>query len=414
MCIRNYASAIKTVRCPMVIKKNCLKYLISGISYSGFIAVFIAFLFLNGCTKKPSSANSANSSDSFVSKPQIELALGTVCVINLYGSGDDQVYSRIFSRIQEIDRTMTVNATEFQNAFDDMGTFEPDSETSLSIQIAADSLRSGIAAINKDAGLNPVKVRPDIIEVLERALFYAELSGGAFDPTVGPLVKLWGIGTESQQVPSENEIAGALALVNWQDVEINQAENTVFLRRKGMALDLGAIAKGYAADEAARIAKEGGVASAVIDLGGNILTIGWRKEKGENKPWRIGIQDPLNTENYIGIISVNDTSVVTSGVYERYFMYNEKRYHHILSTADGYPVDNDILSVSIVTEKSIEGDALSTVLFTLGLERGKALADSIPGVEALFILSNKDVIITDGLKDIFLLTDTEYSLIAPH
>jgi thiamine biosynthesis lipoprotein len=179
-----------------------------------------------------------------------------------------------------------------------------------------------------------------------------------------------------------------------------------------MALDLGAIAKGYAGDEAARIAGEAKVKRAIFDLGGNIVALGWREQKkNESLPWRIGIQNPVSGRGaYLGVVPVHDMSVVTSGVYERNFESGGKRYHHLLSTTDGYPVENGLLSVTIVTASSTDADALSTVVFTLGFERGKALVDSIPDTEAIFIFDDRSVRITAGLRGIFTLTDNEFVL----
>jgi len=343
--------------------------------------------------------------------PQIEFVLGTVCAVNLYEGGSSQLYSRIFSRVREIDRTMTAFEGEFEELIGEGGIYDPDSPTAAAYQSAAGALVSGVVAINRQAGIAPVKVRADLIEVLEKALHYAELSGGAFDPTIGPLVKLWGIGTDSQRVPGDAEIAEALALVGWRELVIDRQAGTAFLRREGMALDLGAIAKGYAAEEAVRIAREGGVGRAVLDFGGNIVVMGWRGKKGrEPLPWRIGIQNPLSERGaYIGILPVHDSSVVTSGVYERYFEDGGKRYHHILSTASGYPVHNGLMSVSIVTENSADADALSTAVFALGFERGKALVDSIPGAGAIFIFDDHSIGITDSLVGVFRQADGGYS-----
>jgi thiamine biosynthesis lipoprotein len=231
---------------------------------------------------------------------------------------------------------------------------------------------------------------------------------------VGPLVSLWNIGPETGRVPGEDEIADALALVNWRHLLIDREAGTVFLRREGMAIALGAIAKGYAADEAARIAREAKVKRAVFDFGGNIAVLGWREKKGgEQLPWRIGVQNPLKENErgaYIGILQVHNTSVVTSGVYERFFESDGKRYHHILSTTDGYPVDNGLISVTIVTAGSTDADALSTTVFALGFEKGKALIDSIPDTEALFIFDDNSVRITAGLAEIFSLTNKEFIL----
>jgi thiamine biosynthesis lipoprotein len=344
---------------------------------------------------------------------QIEFVLGTVCRINLYEGGNKKLYSRIFARIQEIDRTMTVYPGEFEELINGGGIVDPNSKSAEMFRAATEALTSGVIAINRQAGIEPVKVRADLLEVLEQALYYAELSDGAFDPTVGPLVQLWGIGTDTQCIPTDREIAAALELVNWRDVAIDRAAGTVFLRRQGMALDLGAIAKGYAGDEALRIAREAKVKRAVFDLGGNIVTLGWRiqsKKEKEAQPWRIGIQNPLSDRGvYMGVLTVHDTSVVTSGVYERYFESDGRRYHHILSTANGYPVDNGLLSVTIVTDSSTVADALSTTVFALGFQRGKALVDSIPNVEAIFIFADRSVRITDGLAGVFKITNEEFA-----
>jgi thiamine biosynthesis lipoprotein len=348
------------------------------------------------------------------SKPprsQREYTLGTVCVINLYESGSSQLYSRIFSRVREIDRVMSAFPGEFEDLIINNSFIANDSDNNAA-NSAVSALVSGVLAINRQAGIAPVIVRADLIEVIETALRYAELSGGAFDPTVGPLVKLWGIGTETQRIPAAGEITTALDLVNFRDLVIDRGKGTAFLRRKGMEIDLGAIAKGYAADEAARIAKEGRVKRGIIDLGGNILALGWRGEKGkESFPWRIGVQNPFGSRgDYLGVLAVHDTSVVTSGVYERFFEADGKQYHHILSTANGYPAENGLLSVTIVTGRSIEADALSTAVFAMGFERGKALIDSISGAEAVFVFADRSVKITEGLSGIFTLTGNEFTI----
>jgi len=330
--------------------------------------------------------------------------LGTVCVINLFESGNRQLYSRIFSRIREIDRSMSAFPGEFEGLNDNENIAQSDND-------AVSALVSGVLAINRQAGIAPVRIRADLLDVLETALRYADLSGGAFDPTIGPLVKLWGIGTETEHLPTDDEIAAALELVNFRDLEINRNAGTAFLRRKGMEIDLGAIAKGYAADEAARIAREGRARRGIIDLGGNIFALGWRNERG-SVPWRIGVQNPFSDRGEsLGVITVHNTSVVTSGVYERFFEVGGRRYHHILSTANGYPADNGLLSVTIVTERSMTADALSTGVFALGFERGKLLIDSLPNTEAVFVFADRSVIITEGLYGIFTLTNNEFKQI---
>jgi thiamine biosynthesis lipoprotein len=337
-----------------------------------FIIIIFFFAAGFGCTKAPPA--------------QMEFVLGTVCSVNLYEGGNAKLYSRIFSRIREIDRGMSARLED-----------------------------SEVARINQNAGIAPVKVSAELIETLAQALYYAELSGGAFDPTVGPLVSLWGIGTENERVPDETEIADALALVGWQDLIIDRERETAFLKRPGMALDLGAIAKGYAADEAARLSKEGGAARGIFDLGGNILALGSRSGGGGKKeaatPWRIGVQDPLNDRgSYIGVLLVHEKSVVTSGVYERYFEAEGVRYHHILSTRDGRPVHNGLNSVTVVTERSIDADALSTAVFALGYEKGSALIENLAGAGAVFVFEDRGVKLTHGLSENFTLVSEDYVL----
>ncbi|MCL2879113.1 MAG: FAD:protein FMN transferase [Treponema sp.] len=323
--------------------------------------------------------------------PQMEFVLGTICNVNLFEFGTQKLYAAIYERIREIDQTMNVQVREGDNHL------------------------STLMIINQNAGIAPVKIGKDLFDLLEKAKYYAEITNGAFDPTVGPLVSLWGIGTENERIPKPEEIKNALPLINWRDMILDREQGTAFLQRQGMALDLGAIAKGYAGDEAIRIAKEAQVGHAIIDLGGNIVVLGARNIPKKNLaavPWRVGVQDPLAERgSYIGVLSVTDTSIVTSGVYERFFMVDGKRYHHILSTTDGYPVDNGLLSVTIVTHNSTDADGLSTSVFTLGFEKGLALLKTLPNTEAIFIFTDHSVYVTDGLRDIFQLTNSEYRII---
>jgi len=326
--------------------------------------------------------------------PESQYALGTFCTINLFDKGNNKLYSQVFGRIHYLEGIFSAN----QEGTD-------------------------LDKVNKNSGINPVKVKPELLVVLEKALEYAEKSGGAFDPTIGPLVKLWGIGTDEGRVPERDEIIKALELVNYRDCEINREESTVFLKRAGMALDLGAIAKGYAADEAARLLANEGVDSGIIDLGGNIFAMGEKKESGgRGAYWRVGVQDPrADRGNYIGVLSVKNKSVVTSGTYERFFEKDGKRYHHIFSIGQqsdglqseesGFPVDNSLLSVTIVADESIDADALSTAAFALGWEKGRELITGVKGAGGIFVYDDLSVLVTENLKEDFSLTAAEYSFI---
>jgi thiamine biosynthesis lipoprotein len=306
-----------------------------------------------------------------------EFVMGTFCSVMFFEQVDSRVYQDIFNRIREIEYLMSANIS---------GT--------------------DIDRVNAAAGIEPVQVHEDVFKVVEKALYFAEISGGAFDPSVGPLVSLWGIGTENPRVPTQEEIDEALQLVNWRDVELDSVTRNIFLKRRGMSLDLGAIAKGYAADEAAAIVKSAGLERAIIDFSGNIVTVGERKNK---TPWRVGIQNPNEKRDVsLGILQVTEQTVVTSGMYERFFEEDGRRFHHIFSTSSGYPVENDLLSVSIISDNSMNADALSTTAFALGYEKGRELVESMPGTEAVFIFKDASVRKTAGAD--FTLTDSAFRI----
>lgn len=265
--------------------------------------------------------------------------------------------------------------------------------------------KSEIYKINHSS--EPVEISDDTIKVLNKSIHYAELTSGRFDPSIGPLVELWGIGTEDARVPTEEEIAEAKKLVNYKNIEIDN--NKVFLKQKDMQLDLGAIAKGYAADEVKRIAEENNIKSAFVNLGGNVLVIG---HKADGSKWRIGIQDPRkNRGNIMAVIKAVDKTIVTSGNYERYFEKNGNIYHHIIDPATGYPADSGLLSVSIISESSFDADALSTSVFILGLEKGMEFIKDQKNVEVLFITEDLKVYLSPGLKGKVEITGEEFELI---
>lgn len=237
--------------------------------------------------------------------------------------------------------------------------------------------------------------------VIAAAKDMAQKTGGTFDPTMGVLTTLWDI-TGNPRVPSQEEIDEALALVNYND--ISAQGTSVALAQSGMRIDLGAIAKGYAADEAVRTYEKYGIDHALLSLGGNIYAYGDRE-------YRIGIRDPLGSAGDVAaVVTVNGTSVVTSGGYERYFESGGKIYHHILDPKTGYPAENGLASVTIVCESSMKADALSTALFVMGLEDGMGYARAEDDIEAIFITQDKKIYITDGLKGNIEVADKTYTI----
>ncbi|MBU5440022.1 FAD:protein FMN transferase [Tissierella sp. MSJ-40] len=330
--------------------------------------IIATLLILTGCSTKKSA--------NFEPISKTDFLMDTVVTIKIYDKNDEKIMDKVFDRLKEIENRMSATIDS-----------------------------SDVNRVNQEAGINPVEVHDDVYYVIKTAKYYAEISKGAYDPTIGPLVELWNIkGDEKERdlIPSDKEIKEKKALVDYKKLEILE-DNKVFLKEKGMKINLGGIVKGYAADEVKRILIENEVNSAIIDLGGNIYALG---EKTDGSQWKIGIQNPFEfTGNYLGILEVKDKTIVTSGDYERYFEHNGKRYHHIIDVKTGYPTDNEVTGVSIVSDKSIDGDALSTTLFVLGVDEGMKLVNSLNGVEAIFISKDKIIHIPSKLDNNFKLKE---------
>lgn len=251
---------------------------------------------------------------------------------------------------------------------------------------------SDVYRVNNSQG-QPVEVSDETIEILETALYFSELSDGAFDITTAPLSIRWDFEGESPSVPPDDEIKELLLKVDYSKIKIDG--NNVTLEPPAEAIDLGAIAKGYIADKMAEYLRENGVTSAIISLGGNIYALGDNAEG--NRPFNLGVQDPKAEDGSIlGYLQLSDKSLVTSGDYQRYFTENGKRYHHILDPKTGYPAENGLSSVTIISDSSAVGDALSTACFVLGKDKGLELINSYEGVEAIFIDQDENIFLSDG------------------
>ncbi|MBU3128097.1 FAD:protein FMN transferase [Clostridium tagluense] len=304
--------------------------------------------------------------------------MGTIIQLKVYGKNSEKATELALKRISDIESKMSVNLKS-----------------------------SEITKLNAKAGISGEKLSVDTYSVIEKAVKYSKLTDGSLDATIEPIVKLWGIGTDKARIPSKSEIEEKLKLVDYKDIILDSKNSTVQLRRTGQAIDLGAIAKGYTADEIKKVLIDNKVNSALINLGGNVFAVG---SKPDGTSWNIGIQNPLDTRGqYLGTISVTDKSMVTSGNYERYFIVDGKRYHHIFDPKTGYPSEAGLISTTIVSDNSIDGDALSTSTYILGLSKGIKLIESIKGVEAIFVTSDKKVYVTEGLKDSFNLTNKEFT-----
>lgn len=267
---------------------------------------------------------------------------------------------------------------------------------------------SEVSQINQNAGVQPVVVSSELMEMVKIGLGYASDSNGLFDVSIGSLVDLWGIGTENAKVPNEAELKESMATVDYKNIVIDEASKSVYLKEPGMIMDLGALAKGYIADRVKDLILEKGFDAAIVNLGGNVLTVG---TKPNADFWRIGVRDPRSdTVTEMGILNLEDNSIVSSGVYERFFLEGEMRYHHILNPKTGYPEQNDIMSVSIVSKNSVDGDALSTTAFLMGLEDGLKYVESLEGIDAVVVMSDLSVYITSGLSEKFVIVNKDYEL----
>lgn len=247
---------------------------------------------------------------------------------------------------------------------------------------------SEIAQINSAQG-QPVSVSDDTIDILKTALYYCQLSDGKFDITIAPVSKLWNFnGEHNGTIPDAAAISEALAHVGYQNVILDG--NTVTLKDPKAQIDLGGIAKGYIADKLKEYLLSQNVEHALINLGGNVLAVGSRYD---NQPFTIGIQKPFDKQNEaITQLEITDQSVVSSGNYERYFKKGDTIYHHILDTSTGYPCQNNLYQVTIVSDNSVDGDALSTTCYALGYEEAAKLIKQLDGIKAIFITEDYKIL----------------------
>lgn len=304
---------------------------------------------MNGCSLKTPEP---------ISKTGIHF--DTVIQIDIYDSNDTELLDQCFEQCQVFEQTIsrTIETSE-------------------------------IYKINHANG-KPIEVSEMTLELIQKGIEYGDLTNGKFDITIAPLIELWDFKNNTGNIPDKIAIQEALSHVNYKNIVIDG--NKVSLTDPNAAIDLGGIAKGYIADYLKDYLIDEGIESALINLGGNILTIG---SKPDDTPFHLGIQKPFDKQGTaITSVKVTDSSVVSSGVYERYFEVENTLYHHILDTSTGYPCDNRLLGVTILSEKSVDGDALSTSCFVLGLNDGRKLIKSLDGVEAIFITEDYKLIDT--------------------
>lgn len=281
--------------------------------------------------------------------------MGTMVEITALGPDHalcDRAMEQAFQEIEAVDRLMS--------------TFKADSQ---------------VSRLNRLSGKAWVSLDPEVLEVLEAAALYSRQSEGAFDITVVPLLRLWGFYREKGHLPSPQEIDRARSRVNYRDLWIDRPRGRARLKRRGMAIDLGAIAKGYAVDEAVEALKKNGIRKGLVNAGGDLYAFGRPEEKG---PWMVGLQHPREREKIATVLEIEDRAVATSGNYERYFVLKGKRYTHILNPRTGRPIQG-MASVTVLADSAMKADALATSVFVLGPQKGLALVNRLPGVDAIIV-----------------------------
>lgn len=302
--------------------------------------------------------------------------MGSPILLKLFGH-NEALASDVFRLIKQYEDLLTVNRAQSQ-----------------------------VMSINHAAGRQAVDVSRPVFELIKCAKAASMLPGSAFNLAIGPLVKRWKIGFKGDSVPPADEIAALLPLTRPENVVLDEAALTVFLTQPNMEIDLGAIAKGYIADRVRDFLQRQGVEQGLINLGGNVQTLG-SPEGG----WSIGLKKPFaQADALIGSLEVENKSVVTSGVYERYFEQDGKRYHHILDPRTGYPLDNELESVTVISAQSIDGDIWTTLLYGMGVKKGCAALRNRPDIEAIFVTGQREVILSSATLFRFTLFDKAYRL----
>lgn len=321
----------------------------------------------------------SNNSNKKIAAVRNTYALGTIIQLKAFGIEGAEAINEAIEKLNDID--------------DKMSAFKSDSE---------------ISRINSVAGLQPQAVSSSTYFILNKATRYSSLTEGAFDPTVRPLVKLWNKGIEQNQIPDRNVVSEKLSLVNYKDIIFDENNRSVMLKNKGQEIDLGGIAKGYATDQVRDIFIKRNIKNGLIDLGGNIYALG---SKPDGTGWKVGIQNPFKARGeYLGVLEVRSKSVVTSGNYEKYFVKDGKIFHHIIDPRTGFPSISRIISATIVSDDSLDGDGLSTGIYILGIQKSIELIESLKNIDAILVTDTKEVYVTSGICNCFRLTDNEFKI----
>ncbi|WP_125606659.1 FAD:protein FMN transferase [Lapidilactobacillus bayanensis] len=265
-------------------------------------------------------------------------------------------------------------------------------------RFSANDDNSELMQVNHQAGQKGVVVDPELYELIKIGKAQSIVPASFLNIAIGPLIQEWRIGFSDAKMPTDGRIHTLLKLIDPTKIELDDQQHRVFLQEKGMAIDLGGLAKGYFADKIIAYFKQNGAQSGLIDLGGNVLTFG-PAPTHEDGQWRIGIQNPfLPRGNFVTVLPTQNQSVVTSGIYERKFQWQGKTYHHIFDSQTGYPSQTDLASLTIVSDRSLTGEIWTTRLFGQNAREAIALINQTPGIEGIAITDDGQIAFSNHLK----------------
>lgn len=352
-----------------------------------FSIFFISLLFAAGCSKP---TNGSDTPSVTLSEETTEVTEPSYMVIPLTSGEVSPISACSYDLLHTVSTIQIYDSTDYNilnGCFAIIDKYEKLFSRTLK--------ESEVYRINHSDS-NTVTISEELADILKLSLYYGEKTNGAFDISIAPLSSLWDFSSPEHRTsaPAVEDIEAACALINYADVSLN--ENTLTFAKNGMQLELGAVAKGYIADRVKDYLLENGVTSAIINLGGNVLLVG---EKPDGSAFNVGIQKPFEDRNsvVVAISELRDVSMVSSGIYERYFYdIDGTFYHHILNPDTGYPCDTDLLQVTIISPDSATGDALSTSCFALGLEKGMELIHSLDNVYAVFMTMDGELHFSNG------------------
>ena len=317
----------------------------------------IASLFLLTACSNPQKNNELKESSKTV------YAMDTVMDISAYGSDAETVLNTVEKEIMRLDNLLR--------------------------------RKNESSEVYKINSCKSVYVSSDTANLIKKALDISKSTDGAFDISIAPVMDLWGFYTKEFNVPDESGLKDALSRVNYNNITVDGNNVSV---SENTEIDLGGIAKGFLSDRIIQIYRENGIESGIVSLGGNVQTLG---RKPDGKLWRVAIQNPDNEGAYLGILSVEDMAVITSGGYQRYFEKDGITYHHIINPDDGFPSNSGLKSVTVVGESGTLADGLSTALFVMGLQKSIDYWKTCDGIDIVMLTDNDELYITEGLKDIF-------------